>query len=424
MTRTEYLETIEGQLHERIKRAIKTVYLDIEQEPKSKNSTDQDKLFFRQEVKRQLKEMNRRPFRGDLILEIDYYTTRHNPPALQSLSKNYLDLLHKPMPHIDSYKGLLFHDDCQVKILISNYHLDEEGTQKPTIRITAYSFGNFIKDIELADRILSNDFADNDYSRHSRFRDDYRESYGRDSRDYYDDLKGLEKDKDFYLKKYGEQFYLLQKHFYTRKIQEQFLRISNFEIRNITSLFLPYFSRFKKYQSKESFQQLWSGTRSLVFFSSSSLDFGNPPIQEGDKTIFKKNLRQELLKFRYKYKILFPLLQPINVIITYLPPKRNVIDLDNLARYIVPFVNEIFEPPATFRLTFDNKYLNEFLKKEVNMVQRFPPNSIAGYQLISIPRKDSDPENGDIKFIITDGLYNQNIWSTVDDVINKWKGLY
>lgn len=77
-------------------------------------------MFFRQEVKKQLKEKNRRPFKSDLILEIDYFTTQNNPPALHTLSKNYLDLLHKPMPHIDSFSGLLFKDDSQVKILISN----------------------------------------------------------------------------------------------------------------------------------------------------------------------------------------------------------------------------------------------------------------------------------------------------------------
>ena len=111
MTRTEYLETIEGQSYERLKRMIKTIYLDIKQEPKGKNSSNHEKLFFRQEIKRQLKEMNRRPFKGDIILEIDYFTTQNNPPALQTLSKNYLDLLHKSMPDIDSNKGLLFQDD-------------------------------------------------------------------------------------------------------------------------------------------------------------------------------------------------------------------------------------------------------------------------------------------------------------------------
>jgi hypothetical protein len=46
MTRTEYLETMEGQSLERFKRVIKTIYLEVEQEPKGKNSTDREKLYF------------------------------------------------------------------------------------------------------------------------------------------------------------------------------------------------------------------------------------------------------------------------------------------------------------------------------------------------------------------------------------------
>jgi len=422
MTRTEYLETIEGQSYERLKRMIKTIYLDIKQEPKGKNSSNHEKLFFRQEIKRQLKEMNRRPFKGDIILEIDYFTTQNNPPALQTLSKNYLDLLHKSMPDIDSNKGLLFQDDSQVKILISNYHLDEYGKQDPHIRISAYSLGNFYKDIELADRILSNKFDDSDSFRHLRFEDDLREDFDYNGSDYIDELRDLEKDKEFYNKHFGEQYYVLQKHFYTRQIQEKFLKQNNVGIRDIISLFQPYFSYNKKYFDDKRFQSLWDSTRNLIFFSSSFLDFGNAPLQDGEKAVFKMKLQKELQKFKEKYKILFPLLQPISVIITFLPPKRNVVDLDNLARYIVPFVNEILEPPATFKLTYDRKYLNELLKNEVEIAQRFPPNSIASYQLIHIPRQDKDPENGEIKFVITDGLYpTTNIWRTVDDLIDKWE---
>ena len=120
MTRSDFLETIKGQLLERQKRKSKIIYLSLNIEPKGKNSSNHEKLFFRQEIKRQMKKMNRRPFRGDIILEIDYFTTKDNPPSLQNLSKNYLDLLHKQMPNIDKNRGILFKDDSQIKILISN----------------------------------------------------------------------------------------------------------------------------------------------------------------------------------------------------------------------------------------------------------------------------------------------------------------
>jgi hypothetical protein len=422
MTRTEYIETIEGQLHERFKRVIETIYLSVKQEPKGKNSSNQEKLFFRKEIKRQLKEQNRRAFRGDLILEIDYFTTQNNPPALQTLSKNYLDLLHKSMPEIDSLKGLLFKDDSQVKILISNYHVDEFGKQEPQIRISAYSLRYFYQDIELADRILNNKFEGSRFYRISRFDEDFNYDINFDSNDYIDDLKDLEKNKRKYDETFGEQFYVLQKHFYLRHIQEHFLKLNNFGINSIISLFQPYFSYNKKYNEDQRFKDLWNTNKKIIFFSSSFLDFGSAPLKDGETNVFKDNLKKELQNFKNKYKILFPLLQPISVIVTFLPPKRNVVDLDNLARYIVPFVNEILEPPTSFKITYDRKYLNDLLKNEVKIAQRFPPNSIASYQLIHIPRQENDPDNGEIKFVITNGLYpTTNIWRTVDDIIDKWE---
>ncbi len=423
MTRSEYLETIEGQSYERLKRKIKTVYLDIGQEPKSKKSISKaEKLYFRKEVKNQLKKQNRRPHKGDIILEIDYFTTEDNPPALHTLSKNYLDLLHKPMPEIDKYKGLLFKDDSQIKILISNYHLNEYGNQKPHIRITSYSLSNFYLDIELAHRIITNKFDDTDSYRYSRFEDEFRHDYLDNNTDAYADLKDLRENKQDYIDKFGEQFFTLQEHFYARQIQEQYLRINEFKVRDLISIFQSKFSYNKKYSNDSMFQKLWDSSKNLIFFASDFLELGKAPSQEGDTSIFKDNLQKGLVEFKNKHKILFPILQPISVLITFLPPKHNVIDLDNLARYIVPFVNEILKPPASLQLTYDRKYLNNELKKEVEILQRFPPNSISSYQLIHIPRKDEDPVNGEIKFVITDGLnIFKNVWNIVDETIEKWE---
>lgn len=423
MTRTEYLETIEGQSHERTKRWINTNYLVIQQEPKSKTSISRsEKIFFRQEVRRQLKERNRRAHKGDIILEIDFYTTRNNPPALHTLSKNYLDLLHKDIDE-DKLGGLLFKDDRQIKILIANYHLNIFGKQEPEIRVTSYSLSSFIKDIELTDRIYTNKFDDADCFMHRRFiHETEREEKIFDTSDYWEDLRSLEKNKEKYLKQFGEQFYDLQKHFLVRQIQERYLKQNEIGIRDLTSIFQHRFSYNKRYSADEHFQKIWNITSGYIFLSSDFVGLGNAPTQEGETRIFKDKLQEQLKVFKEKHKILFPLLQPINVTITFVPPKHNVIDLDNLARYIVPFVNEIFQPPATHRLAYDNKYLNQLLKTEIQITQRFPPHSITGYQLIHIPRKEEDPEDGRIDFVITDGFgLKSNVWHLVDNAIDKWE---
>jgi hypothetical protein len=423
MTRTEYLETIEGQSNERTKRWIKTNYLTIQQEPKSKNSiSGEEKIFFRQEVKRQLKESNRRAHTGDIILEIDFYTTQNNPPALHTLSKNYLDLLHKSIEE-DKLNGLLFKDDGQIKVLIANYHLNIFGEQKPEIGITSYSLSNFIKDIELTDRICTNKFNDFDSFMHRR--DTYeteREESMLDTYDFWKDLRSLEKNQDSYIKQFGQEFCDLQKNFLTRRIQEKYLKQNEIGIRDLTTLFQNKFSYYKKYSSDKHFQSIWGITSGFIFLTSDFIGLGKAPTLEGETKIFKKELQDQLKVFKEKHKVLFPLLQPINVTITFTPPKHNILDLDNLARYIVPFINDIFQPPVTHRHSYDNKYLNLFLKNEANFLQKFPPHSITGYQIIHIPRKEDDPKDGKIDIVITDGLgLKSNVWHLVDDTIDKWQ---
>ena len=280
----------------------------------------------------------------------------------------------------------------------------------------------FLADIELADRILRNKFSDADYFSHSRFEDKLEEERYYNEKDYFEDLRDLEEGKNDYDKMFGEHYYRVQKNFLIRQIQEQFLKQNNLGIRNLISIFQPYFSSNQKYFNSEDFQSIWNGSRQLISFSPAYLDFGHAPQKSGEKNIFKTQLKNELKNFREKFKLLFPLLHPISVIVTFIPPREKIVDLDNLARYIVPFVNEIFKPPTIVQLTYKDTYLTDLLKKENEITQRFPPNSIASYQLIQIPRLENDPDNGKIGFLFTDGFYHMNnIWRTVDEVISKWE---
>jgi hypothetical protein len=424
MKRTEYLETREGQAHERLKRSLSKVYLRIDQEPKSKNSISlTEKREFRKQVKDYLRQTKRRPFRGDIILEIDFQTTKNNPPALQTLTKNYLDLLHKPMPEVDNLQGILFDDDNQIKTLIANYHVDPHGDKKAGIRIRVYRYSHFIKDIELAERILINDFEDRssrdyDFEDASEFDEDRR---GRLSDDHYDDLSELERDKDWFDQKFGPTYYQVQKHYLQRRIQEQYLKRNNASLSDLLSLFRVFFKRTKKYEFDKDFIRIDDLISRLISVSTNLMELGGAPVREGDTKIFKENLQQKLTAFKSKYKILFPLLQPISVTVLYTPPKGNVIDLDNLARNIIPLLADIFEPPTSLHLTYDTKFLNELLKIETQIVQKFPKNGISNYQLIHRPRTKDSLQEGIINFYITDGVFSDNnVWKTIDKFIDSW----
>lgn len=98
MFHNEYLNSDQGQKHQYLSRMKSLLVLNIKQEPKSKRGLDvNEKKRFRREVVDAMKKLNKRPFRSDIVLSIDFYSTQISPPSLQKLIKNYLDLLHKPM---------------------------------------------------------------------------------------------------------------------------------------------------------------------------------------------------------------------------------------------------------------------------------------------------------------------------------------
>ena len=61
---------------------------------------------------------------GDVFLRMDYFTTARNPPTIDKLPKNYLDLMGKPAKGsgIDR-PPLLYEDDRRLKALVVHYHL-------------------------------------------------------------------------------------------------------------------------------------------------------------------------------------------------------------------------------------------------------------------------------------------------------------
>jgi len=105
-----------------------------------------------------------------------------------------------------------------------------------------------------------------------------------------------------------------------------------------------------------------------------------------------------LNELKKRFPILSPLKVPLGVIALYVPPKTQSIDLDNLARYIIPFVNETIQPPVGF----------------VNNT-----NSITRYQFIELPRFDGDSDTGYVRLIF-DSPFSRSVWDKVDKVIDKW----
>lgn len=425
MKRSDYLNTSKGQAHEWYKRHFKKIYLTIDQEPQSKNSlSDIEKQRFRAEVKRQLAESNRRAYRGDIILEIDFYTTKNNPPAIHTLVKNYLDLLHKEMPHLDKFSQLLFRDDSQVKVLIANYHLNIHRSHKPHISITCYSMSDFIIDVALAERIRRNEFTDiNEWDRrknsHTRIDEVRDTNLFFDLRKELDDILGKESN---IVSKFGRTTFDLLAHFHTRRLQEQYLKDNKIDITDLSHVFQRRFSQNKKYIDDSEFQKIWDIVSNYISFGLDFLEVGSVPRKTGDRQVFRSSLQAKLTSFKEKHKTLFPLLQPIGLTVIFIPSEDLPADLDNLARDLVPFIHEIFQPPVKHKNPITGLQGQEIVLKEAELLQKLPKYSITTYQIISVPRKKNDPVNGKIDLIITDGMLpKSNVWTAVDQFIQQWE---
>lgn len=410
MRRTEYIETREGRNFERIKRFIKNIWIDIEQEPGSKKSlSNEGKKFFRSEVKKNLKDNNRRAFRSDIILEIQFFTSQNNPPAIHTLTKNYLDLLHKPMPEIDSLDRILFNDDDQIKLLISNYHFDFFGHSRPKIRIRAYRYSLFLKDIELAQHLSFDREIDERFEEKTRNISDFNYSY-----DSYIDLM---EDRDWMIQNGMEGSFILQKEMQLQQLQESYLKSNEINYKDLLRIFQSSFQKNKGYLKDPMFQKLWKAMEDFTLISFNKIPLGGTPIASGEKKSFKENLLLKLKEFKSKHKILFPLVYPIGITVFYSPPIRNALDLDNLARLIIPTIVELFNPPPIMESSKKAKEIFPELKNSKKTSQRLPKNAITNYQIINKPRKEDTPESGSIDLFITDGMdFHFNLWNQIDSI--------
>jgi len=398
MNRGEYILTQEGQNNLLIRRRLKRLYFRIKHEPKSKNSIDEEeKKCFQQQVVQTLHDFQRRAYRSPVIMEIDFCCNQNNPPAIHTLAKNYLDLLSIPLPNFNiKRKRLLYEDDKLIKILIVNYTLDFDSPYGISIKIDRLK--NFFEDVKLVDRIIHNDFEGNDSSYNSFDINEIEQENNNGFSDPYKKLKDLRESKDSFIKNIGHDAYNAMEDFAIQDIQKNLLQIGNLRVSELTPLLAPFLNERTPSGISQAILEITKNHRNMIISPPLALDLRHTPIKTGQTKIFKSNVKTVLKNFTKLFPILSPLKTPLGVIVLYVRPKTQSIDLDNLASYIIPFVNETIQPPISF----------------VNNT-----NSIERCQFIELPRFDSDSDAGYVRLIF-DNPFLGSVWDKVDNVIDKW----
>ena len=404
--------------------------VEVDQEPKSKSIKKEDAIYFQNKVLEALKKRCKRAYNSPIVLQIDFYTSQKTPPGIHSLAKNYLDLLKDPVPGLKiKCRKVLYNDDRQVKLLIVNYHLGEG----PAIHIQAETLRSFICDLDLIRRIQADDFEEG-----NKF-DDYELS---DARDELDDkltgddlddddftvreLRELESQKDPYIKKLGLKSYLAYRNMLIRGIQHNYLKSRQLDINWLLSIFPSFYLHEK---SRATGIELYKNIAHMGrnFVSTIGIHLPSKPTNKEKTKEFKEEIKRTFENFKKKYPVLFPLTSVLGVTVLFLPPKGEITDLDNLARkYIVPFINEIVQPPRHYVETIniddmtDDPLKKHFLE-ELSRLPKDPRYSIVQYQIIEVPRIADDSPEGYIRLFFNDGSYESNLWAKLKHILDEWE---
>lgn len=406
MKRSEFLTTIKGQEHAHFRRKLQVLYLRFDQEPQTKAISKGDAKYFRKSVKKQLKSWNRRAFAGDIVLQINFFSSAKVPQPVQTLVKNYLDLLHKAMPNVDRFEKILFKDDSQVKLLIANHYVNSE---KSHIHIQAYRFSHFVKDAEYANNIIEDRFSDKSYSIRSGIEFNNRE------RDFYPSLVEMINEYKNLGKNGAIQPHplaLFQEDTIKRQIQKKYIEENQIQIGQLLEYLKGFFHHSRSIGGEEKLPNLSKWLRDYMFIALDFIPMGGAPVKEGQKKTFRVHLQNQLKQFVKEHPYLFPLLQPVGLTIIVIPPAYNCPDADNLARQIVPFFDEICRPPLS-HTTLSGLPTHRTEKVRI---------STSAYQIMYLPRDHQDTDDGKIMVLLdTDFLSLTSIWAAVEKVIERWE---
>lgn len=427
MRRGEYAKTRRGQLSKLRERHFRRFSLKVDQQPQTKNITGADAIAFQQALLKQLESTDQLAYRGDVFLQLEFFNTSKTPPAIYSLPKNYLDLME--VPREDSgitRQHLLYRNDRQVKALIVKYHIGGHGSG-PEVSVRAEPFRDFLADAELVDRIVDNDFIDEEgwRSRAGSFdRPDAPFRSEASARDELRELAEFESQKDDYLKMLGEEAYEAQRFMMRHSAQQEFLIAQDRHTCSSLLAMFQYHAQTRKLPSSDPRSKILAASRDQMIRPPLMLELHHAPRRKGDTEKFEADLETALLEVKDKYKALFPLSTMLNVTVLMVPPVGGGKDLDNLARLILPKLHQIWSPPSSFvHAACDSRHgeLSAYWQAERDTLPKQQQQSITEYRIFEIPRLPNDPDEGLVRLAVGAGFLPIEFREEIDDFIDKWR---
>lgn len=424
MTTTKYLETPQGQYGRYQWRRMRGYnYYIFDREPLGQRTTNAQKAEFQHEILEKMKEHNRRSYRSKIVAEIWLDPTVQNPPHIHTAMKKLLDIFGNPLPESGiKRKGLIYQNDNQISYLSVRYHL---GSGERGIRAKFAPFRHFVDNLKLAYEILSghyDDYIDRyEFEREMEELDGYRDDHN--FSDAIEDFRRHEAEKERFLEHFSIKAYNSM-HFMNKiRAQEALLSMSKLSVNDLYNVF----NTSEIFQNDVRLREIAEIVAGWVTGSSIRIQLPSLPTEEGQRNQYKEQIREYMRGFRTHYDILQPLYIPVIIEVIYKPPIASVgfyKDLDNIIRdFILPIFHDEFKPPPTHGSVFSSAEYEDGdpLEGMIRDIPKSVPYSVAGYEIVEIPRHPNDEEDGFLVVGLSPGSYaNHSLWYRIDEVIEKW----
>jgi hypothetical protein len=424
MTTSEYLETPQGQYSRYFWRQLRGYsYYHFDGEPPGQATGNSQKADFQGEILYEMEKNNKRSYRSRIVAEIWLDPASKNPPHIHTAMKKLLDIFEKPLPESGiRRKGLIYQNDNQIAYLSVRYHL---GSDEKGIRAKFAPFQCFVENLKLAHDILSGRYND------SLNRYDFEREIGEINSTHKDfdfseamrDLRALEEKKENFIRSFSEKAYNSMHLMDKMRAQEALLAMSKLSVNDLYNIY----NTSEVIQKNLHLRDLAKIVSEWVTASPIRLQLPSLPTRKDEKKPFKEEIGNCLTEFRSHYDILEPLYVPVVLEVIYKPPLTSegfYKDLDNIIReFILPVFHEEFKPPPTHASIFDSEEINDNkpLKEMIERIPKSVPYSVAGYEIVEIPRHPEDKEDGLLVVGISPGSFaSYSLWYRTDEVIERW----
>ena len=349
------------------------------------------------------------------------------PPQIQSLPKHYLDLLQAPIggrpPHL---RKLLLQNDRLVKALFCSYSFAADKTFEPYVSLDISTLTDFVRELELYQDIIRGSFDHIDGVRSLDIHDP-RDKVGFEFDDDIQSYASFSKEGDSAEFRYGKQRYNVLRLMHQQSAQQAILKQRQPKPIDLAMIYGGFTGNRKKPNIFSQLDGIRAGwVRQIYNMGVASVDLGAPATRSGESDEFKQNVRATLVAMREQYPVLAPLLTTIGITILYVPPlAAQRIDLDNLAKRVIPHVHSELKPPATLLHAAGHwnagSAQNERVRFSLECLRRAHQHHLTCYQAFELPRLAEDPPDGNVSILLHSGEYFEDPWRVFRQDLDRWE---